>query len=109
MAALVVEPQASLEESVVVEASARWVTVQVSHGHKFRVGEWMQRRFPGSERVGNGRDVVVYGAESPAAMATADAAPNSTKESSPTITGGRWLGGRERGGAGAPQKRDKLV
>ena len=66
-----VEPQASLEESVVVEASPRWVTVQVSHGHKFRVGEWMERRFPGSERVGNGRDVVVYGAESPAAVVSA--------------------------------------
>ena len=52
-----VEPQASLEESVVVEASPRWVTVQVSHGHKFRVGEWMERRFPGSERIGNGRMV----------------------------------------------------
>ena len=46
-------------------STARFASLQVSHGHKFRAQEWMARRFPEATRCGSGKDVVVFALDAP--------------------------------------------
>ena len=46
-------------------STARFASLQVSHGHKFRAQEWMARRFPEATQCGSGKDVVVFALDDP--------------------------------------------